>query len=396
MLAADPAFAPRAAQRACFLLLLLALFALLGAPAPAPLPPPLRASGAGAGAIELVQARHGARFTAASWAAGGGAAGGGAPRAAPPVFFLTAARAWGGGGKLQAARDEQYAANVGNILALGFPVYVSVSPSPEAEAAAAAAGGGGGGGDGFPLLEELAAAAPPGQLRLHYCSQATAVRRRSGGADELLCMQEAIPALFAGCVLPVEPWAPLTPAPPGCPAGDTHVIRMSGRYLMARPDVLRAVHARGEAVDAFFKWNANWTESNPIAKTLDPAWEPLNLRQVMTFMLSMKVRARLCRAPFAMRRTARSPLTTPAPPPLFPPPPPPLPPPPCLQLRHFIDCHMMRMGVAGGWDSASRSVWRFAIEKLTADCILALPATQELEYLGVVGNVGNSASYVYY
>ena len=65
---------------------------------------------------------------------------------------------------------------------------------------------------------------------------------------------------------------------------------MSGRYLMAKYDVLRAVHARGDAVDAFFKFNANWTENNPAARTLDPEWQPLNLRQVITFMISMKVR----------------------------------------------------------------------------------------------------------
>jgi hypothetical protein len=54
------------------------------------------------------------------------------------------------------------------------------------------------------------------------------------------------------------------------------------------------------------------------------------------------------------------------------------------------------MGVSGGWDSASRSVWRFAIEKLTADCILKLPAAVPMASLGVVGNVANSEEFAYF
>jgi hypothetical protein len=57
---------------------------------------------------------------------------------------------------------------------------------------------------------------------------------------------------------------------------------------------------------------------------------------------------------------------------------------------------MMDMGVSGGWDSASRSVWRFAIEKLTADCILKLPAAVPMASLGVVGNVANSEEFAYF
>jgi hypothetical protein len=34
-------------------------------------------------------------------------------------------------------------------------------------------------------------------------------------------------------------------------------------------------------------------------------------------------------------------------------------------MRHFVQCHMMDMGVVGDWSSSSKSVWRFAIEKLT-------------------------------
>ena len=273
--------APQTKVSALVLLALSLALSLLDALSPTALQPPsLRYPPPPPAAhpqLDAVLSRYGSRLTAATWGSGG---------AAPPIFFLTAARTWGGGGgRLQAAREEQYATNIGNVLSLGFPVYVSVSPGPPAEG-----GGGAPAGAAFPLLDELAAAAPPGQLRVHYCSQDTAVRRRSGGADELLCMQEALPALLAGCVLPVEPFTPLAPPPAGCPSPDTHVIRMSGRYLMAKYDVLQAVRARGASADAFFKWHANWTETNPIARTLDPAWQPMSVRQVMTFMLSMKVR----------------------------------------------------------------------------------------------------------
>ncbi len=54
------------------------------------------------------------------------------------------------------------------------------------------------------------------------------------------------------------------------------------------------------------------------------------------------------------------------------------------------------MGVSGGWNSASRSVWRFAIEKLTADCILQLPHAEELPTLGVLGNIGNSEKFEFF
>jgi hypothetical protein len=40
--------------------------------------------------------------------------------------------------------------------------------------------------------------------------------------------------------------------------------------------------------------------------------------------------------------------------------------------------------------------WRFAIEKLTADCILQLPAAEELSSLGVLGNVGNSETFEFF
>ena len=272
-----------------FLLLLLTAVALLTTyllPAPSPLPGTRAAASrhaASGSPLDAVLQRYGSRLTAATWAPSS---------APPPIFFLTAARAWGGSSSaVQAQREEQYATNIGNILSLGFPVYVSVSPGPPPAPGAAASPA-----SGFPLLEELAAASQPGQLRVHYCSQETAVRRRSGGADELLCMQEATLALFRGCLLPVEPFTLISPPPLGCPTADTHVIRMSGRYLMAKYDVLQAIHKRGAGVDAFFKWNANWTETNPIARTVDPLWQPLNVRQVMTFMITMQVRRGKARA----------------------------------------------------------------------------------------------------
>ena len=382
MLAMEAPHHPRLS--AVVLLALSLALSLLDTLSPALQPPALRHPAPAAAAphplLDAVLSRYGSRLTAATWGSGG---------AAPPIFFLTAARAWGGGGRLQAAREEQYATNIGNLLSLGFPVYVSVSPGPPPAGGSGAAAAP----PAFPLLDELAAAAPPGQLRVHYCSQDTAVRRRSGGADELLCMQEALPALLAGCVLPVEPFSPLSPVPAGCPSPDTHVIRMSGRYLMAKYDVLQAVRARGASVDAFFKWHTNWTETNPIARTLDPAWQPMSVRQVMTFMLSMKVRAEQGTQPpppllpLPLTRSPPLRLRTFSPPPPFP---------TAAQLRHFIQCHMMDMGVSGGWDSASRSVWRFAIEKLTADCILALPTAEALPSLGVLGNVGNAEQFEFF
>ena len=128
-------------------------------------------------------------------------------------------------------------------------------------------------------MEALAASAAPGQLRVHYCLNATAVARRSGGPDEILCMQEAIEALFEGCLLPWEPFTPLAPPPACCPAPNTHIIRMSGRYLMAKYHLLHAILERGEGVDAFVKWGTRWTESKDI-----------DYPQAYTFFLSMRVR----------------------------------------------------------------------------------------------------------
>ena len=209
--------------------------------------------------IEDVMGLHKSRLTREAWAR----------RSAPPpapVFFLTAARSWGKSSPaVEALREEQYASNLGGILALGYQVYLAVSPT---------------GGRKWDLVEALAASAAPGQLRVHYCSNATAVARRSGGPDEILCMQEAIERLFEGCILPWEPFTPLLPPPACCPAPDAHVIRMSGRYLMAKYHLLHAILERGGEVDAFVKWGPRWTESAAV-----------DFPQAYTFFLAMRVRS---------------------------------------------------------------------------------------------------------
>jgi len=202
--------------RAALLLVgLAALLAALAALARAwPAAAPAGDGGDARARVEAVMAAHGSRLTRAQWVRGGGGGPGGraaaaaAPPPPPPLFFLTAARVRGGVARpdLEAQRAEQYATNVGGILALGYQVFLAVSPD-------GAAGGGGGG--AWPLVEALAAAAAPGQLRVHYCSADTRVVQRAGGPDETLCMQEAIAALFAGCVVPAEPFALVAPPPPG-------------------------------------------------------------------------------------------------------------------------------------------------------------------------------------
>jgi hypothetical protein len=42
------------------------------------------------------------------------------------------------------------------------------------------------------------------------------------------------------------------------------------------------------------------------------------------------------------------------------------------------------------------SVWRFSIELLTGRCVTALPKYEAMEELGIVANVGNSATYEYF
>ena len=209
-------------------------------------------------ALERVMSQYGSRLSHAEWIARAGNA------SAPPIFFVTSSRS---GSKqspgVLATREEQYASSLGGILALGYQVFLTVTPMD---------------GHRWKLIEALAAAAAPGQLRIHYCSNATRVSARTAGPDEVLCMQESIEAFFGGCLAPSEPAALLAPAPLCCPAPDTHVIRMSGRYLLVKYPMLHAILSRGKSVDAFVKWGPIWAE---------PA---VTAPQVYTFFLSMKVR----------------------------------------------------------------------------------------------------------
>ena len=297
--------------------------------------------------IEAVMASHSAsRLTSATWEAA-------APSSPPPpqpLFFLTAAASWGKSSAAEvAAREAQYAANIGGILALGFRVLLAVSP-PSSRSSSSSSGAA----SPFPLADALAAAAAPGQLRVHHCSPATRVKERSGGPDELLCMQEAIVALFDGCIVPGPPFVALAGAA-GCPHPDAHIVRMSGRYLMAKHTLLAAINARGEGVDAFVKWGEDWVEEEAqgaAARTVDPNWRPLREKQVLTFFLAMK----------------------------FP---------------HFVACHLNNISVAADWGEKSNSVWRFSIEKLTADCVKGL-RVEGMTELGIVANVGNSAKFTYF
>jgi hypothetical protein len=181
----------------------------------------------------------------------------------PPIFFITSSRS---GGKqspgVASKREEQYASNIGSILALGYQVFLTVTPT---------------GGQKWELIEALVAASSPGQLRVHYCSNATRVSARTAGPDETLCMQESIETFFGGCLILGEPSKLVNPAPPCCPSPDTHIIRMSGRYLMAKYHMLHAIWNRGKEVDAFVKWGPVWSEPTVTAQ------------QVYTFFLSLKV-----------------------------------------------------------------------------------------------------------
>ena len=180
----------------------------------------------------------------------------------PPIFFITSSRS---GGRQSPGvafkREEQYASNIGGILALGYQVYLSVAA----------------GGQKWELIEALVAAASPGQLRVHYCSNATRVSARTAGPDEILCLQESIESFFGGCLTLGELSTLVTPVPPCCPFPNTHVIRMSGRYLMAKYHMLHAIWKRGKEVDAFVKWGPMWSEPT------------IKAQQVYTFFMSFKV-----------------------------------------------------------------------------------------------------------
>ena len=60
---------------------------------------------------------------------------------------------------------------------------------------------------------------------------------------------------------------------------------------------------------------------------------------------------------------------------------------------------MNQMGVAIDFPHIkSASVWRYSIEKLTADCVLKLPTDRYavLDTLGIVANIGNSPTFEYF
>jgi hypothetical protein len=373
------------AQRGALLFaLLLCLLALWGA-LPPPTPCSTRASGTGVGAAAAPprawDVANAVRLTRGAWAARGG---GGAPP--PPIFFLTAART--ANASLAAQREEQYATNIAGILELGYQVYVSVSFTGAPPAGT------------WALLDALVRASAPGQLRVHHCSEATAVSRRTSGPDELLCMQEAIEHLFAGCILPWAPFSPLQPPPPCCPDPAVHVVKMSGRYLLAKHHLLHAVMERGARTDAFVKWGPRWRESDAI-----------DFPQAYTFAFAMRVRL-APRARDAPRPHPRPrPLPTSAAPAsaraggasaalarahprrTFPPP---------HADRHqfgvFLDCHMNWLTPAGddGRNGEHPSVWRFSIELLTGRCITALQRHEAVAELGIVANVANAAHFEYF
>lgn len=274
--------------------------------------------------IEDVMALHGSRLTPRAWRN---------PfhegrnwRA--PIFFVTAAASWGS--KLHpsviAQREEQYASNIGNILSLGFRVFATVSPVGNTTTGR------------FALIDELQAASH-GLMRVHYCSQDTAMLRRSGGPDETLCVQEAIRSLFGECIEGrMASW---------CPSASTHVVRMSGRYLMAKYTVLRAIYNDGD-VDGYVKWGGDWIES-----------PERTFKQAYTFMFSMK-------------------------------------------FQYFIDCHLRHLDIWEGMpdniitNPYPNNVWHINIEKLTADCFLSLPHFEVLPELGVLANIANSPSFEYF
>jgi hypothetical protein len=346
--------------------------AAVGASPATPAPP---AAGSAAAstvqALEAVLSQYGSRLPREAWLARARREAG-APQ--PPVFFLTSARSGGVQSPgVVAKREEQYASNLGGILALGYQVFLSVAPT---------------GGRKWELVEALAAAAAPGQLRVHYCTNATRVSARTAGPDETLCMQEAIETLFGGCLVPGSAPAQLLPAAPcGCPHAETHVVKMSGRYFLAKFHLLHAIWQRGAAVDAFFKWGPRWTESQAV-----------DFPQAYTFYFSMKVRRGLClgRArqcapapPLPALACAWRAAHAPSPSPLIS---------NHAQFRSFIDCHMNWLTAAGddGRRGEHPSVWRFSIELLTGRCISALPAHEELPELGIMANVANGPTYEYF
>ena len=163
--------------------------------------------------------------------------------------------------------------------------------------------------------------------------------RRSGGPDETLCVQEAVRALFSECIEGRTAF--------GCPQPSTHVVRMSGRYLMAKHTVLRAIWNDGD-VDGYVKWGGDWVES-----------PERTFKQAYTFMFSMK-------------------------------------------FQYFVDCHLRNLNIWEGMshnisqDPHPNNVWYINIEKVTADCFLALPRYEVLPQLGVLANIDNGPTFDYF
>ena len=340
--------------------------------------------------VDAVLARHGSYITRAAWEHGLGSALAVAVAIAevtsiavdpalldappsgpppPPVFFLTSARLTESltiTPEVLAAREERYATSIGFILSLGYHVLLSV-----------ASGGPGTEGEKWPLMEELAAAGG-GQLRIHYCSGGAYYRGNAAkGMDELLCTQEAIPALLGSCpgldtragkeprtdgagggegveaVVAITPPPPL-PAPPGghpppppwCPHPDSFIIRMTGRYYLAKPHILLRAIRDNPHVGAVVKWGSNWAEPPP-GPTVP----------------------QLCSFAFAMK------------------------------AHELVRCYMRVLTTEEPWDGdlTPRNVRRYSIEALLAHCVLSLEAGFiDLPKLGIVANVDNGPTLLYY
>lgn len=186
--------------------------------------------------LDEVLFAHGAHISRRAWVAHSASP--------PPIFFMTCARAWAGSSPEAAeARNSQYAANIGGVLALGYDVVLAVSPTEGA----------------WPLLGDLAAAAAPGQLRVHLCAPSAEYQGRSG-PDETRCMQEALRAVWGACV-DGDGAGGRAARSGGCPARDTHIVKVSGRYLIYEPTLVRAIFAEPE-MDAFAKYGMPWDDKS--------------------------------------------------------------------------------------------------------------------------------------
>lgn len=305
--------------------------------------------------IDAVLARHGSYISRDVWMGWGEARSALSP-APPPLFFLTSAwldpsEAEASEYAAYAAREEQYATAIGSVLKLGFHVLLSV-----------ASRGPGSNRTRWPLVEELVAAAPE-LLHVHYCSEHAYFdgNAPSKGLDELLCTQEAIPALLGGCpgidtTFGKEVYStsisrsnigpPTSSPPPWCPHSDAFIIRLSGRYLLAKPHILLRAAMENPSVGAIVKFGNDWAEPPPGPR----------VPQICAFAFAMK-------APELAR------------------------------------CYMRRLTVEDPWDGdlTPRNVRRFSIEALLAHCARLAPGgVASVEALGIVANVNNGPVTMYY